>query len=554
MRGTMTSFDKLHKETVTDFLSGVVIIDDQIEYCKSCEPLDTEQKKAVDPNDNLFGGATAPITKDTPSSTKPDKNVIFSPDMVNAFANAGISCVTYKWSGDPASAQLPKLCEKVDVVVFDWELDNVNNYTALPLIKTLIDQKENEFQYIVIYTSQSSHEEMLDEIVAVIGEPASKQVDGEEGKVYLDYDFENNLGASFRIEIIEKCENDAELCNKLIDGFAHFSQGFLRRVTLSAITALRKNTFKIISLYPPEIDKAFISHYTSLLSSEKMFPISDLGFHDYTVSILSNALHDCLIYSETLKSSINKDSILSHLEKNIDILIDNQRFRPYLAKDVVAKKVLDPSDHAKLASELYGVHEPANHTKSADIKNSFKKDLKAFYLESDDKMFHLFSSLDCINYRHKFCTSNCHPLKFGTVIEQKELQSGKIRYFLCLQPLCDSIRLRELTTFPFVELTKDKKSPCYVLINNDNSILNLRPRNNPHQHLHSFKFEPSASTSDVRCNENFIIQQGDTSYEYKWLAELRLHHTQELAHSIANQGTKIGADKFEWLRINSKST
>ncbi len=40
--------------------------------------------------------------------------------------------------------------------------------------------------------------------------------------------------------------------------------------------------------------------------------------------------------------------------------------------------------------------------------------------------------------------------------------------------------------------------------------------------------------------------------KYKWISELRTHHTQHLAQVIANSGTRIGADKFEWFRINSK--
>lgn len=541
MPETKQNFEDLHKETVKKFLSGVVIIDDQIEYCDTClspETTSSEPQIANDPVSQQDSAASSQVAEEE-NPTSADNSSINAPEMIQAFAEAGISCVTYKWNGtDPNDATeipLSDLCNKSDVVVFDWELSRTEAYDALPLIQKLAESNANSFQYIVIYTSKTAS----DVISKLKDEAFPGKSPLKETKKYLDYSFSGGKSATHRIEIIKKSPNDSEFCESLIQGFSTFSQGFMRRAILSSVTSIRENIFKLLALYPNKLDKAFISHFLYLFSQKDMSAIADNGFHDYFVSSFINSVQDIVSYSELLKDDLSREAIISYCNKNEELLINIKDQSDLVTKQVAIEELLTKKTHEDLTAFLCS---PGEVLSKATFKMSNLKELNSE-----------IAVQDCSTNRAAFSKTK-HPLKFGTIIKSfpTDTQEQDPEFYLCLQPLCDSIRLQKETTFPFVKLEKKKikNKELGFLVNDGGEIINLATIKKPHQHLSSIIFSPDISTTDVRCDDNLIFKD-NKKIQYQWVAELRLHHTQELAHAIANQGTRIGSDKFEWLRINS---
>ncbi len=533
----MNNFELEHKNTVQKFLSGVVVIDDQINWDNSDELKTT--LTAPDNND------LAPQSDNQMESTvaRISSSGIKAQEIINSFSEKGIHCVVYPWQKN--SKTLPKIAINTDIVIFDWTL-NGKTKTAEELIKNLMEESKNCFRYIVIYTSENPSkvaETVKGMVIYNCTRCPENSSDDEQNNV-IDYIYGNDSHVSYRVEIIKK-GNDSELCKKIIIGFSNFSTGFLRNAMLTSITSIRENTFKLLSLYPKDLDKAAISHFTSLQSSPAMFNQAEIAFHDYISGLISDNISDILLYSSALKTSLKKDTIVT-------ALADEQG--PVWFHDNI--NTSQKPEDIDINNIKYGLLiQSKNHSefvmKSMKSKNNFTNKKKCIVIENKILQLKKFSHNDCCRGREKFSLPDKgnHPLKFGTIVSHLD------EYYLCLQPLCDSTRLNEDTIFPFVKLKKAEEQKDYFsyVVKKDDNFIALKTEQKILQSLFSFTFSPNEKTEDVRTTENKKdhVFKNICGKDFFWISELKESYVQELAHNIATQGTRIGMNKFEWLRKKS---
>lgn len=528
----MSDFQEQQIQTVQNFLNGVVVIDDKIKFT------DTSVKALSTPQDDDLED-TAPDLNDP---AKGAQSEIQAKEIIESFSNLGIHCVTYPW--DTKDTELPSIALNTDIAIFDWTL---GGNTAEPLIKELMEKSKDCFRYIVVYTSETPGDIVLR--IKDISIDSCEIMLPQKGNI-IDYKYKNESHVCYRVEIIKKGD-DSELCKKIVEGFSEFSSGFLRNAMLNGITSIRKNAFKLLALYPKKLDNAAISHFTALQSSPDMFDQASLAFHDYISGLISDNISDILLYSKSLKNSLTKKTIISALEDNGSIwaLGDKKEI-----ENIDYKTLIGAKTHSKfrglVIDRLIDPDKEKLEKLKTKIKAGFNNSKEAIRIENNIDALKEFSHNDCCRSRARFSSSekSNHPLKFGTVIFREDV------YYLCLQPLCDSIRLKSTkeTIFPFVQLEfrKNNKSFKYV-IKKDGDFIGLRAVNKPHQSLHSFGFMANKETGDVRTDGNNIFK-GCSEQEFMWVAELKESYVQGLAHSIATQGTRIGMEQFEWLRHKSK--
>jgi len=531
----MTNFKLQHRQTVQDFLSGVVVIDDNIKFSE------TSVKQLSTPSvDDL---ELAPSSNEV-APAESNKGEIQALEIINSFSELGIHCVAYPWNPG-TSKVLPTLAMNTDIAIFDWKLGEGDTDTAAPLIKTLIEQSKDCFRYIVIYTSEEPSEVV--EKIKQVTMADCVMVPLQKGMV-IDYRYGTDSHVSYRVEIIKK-EEDSELCDKVIDGFSAFSVGFLRNVMLNGITSIRKNAFKLLSLYPKNLDKAAISHFTSLQSSSEMFNQADIAFHDYISGLISDNISDILLYSSSLKKALDGNVIVDALSKESgSVWVHSNKTE---IKNINYASLIKATSHDAFKKIIMDGLQNEDEEKLKDAKNkiaiSFDNSRESIRIENDIPTLKEFSHNDCCRGREKFSSTESpfHPLKFGTIVIHDDI------YYLCLQPLCDSIRLKGETTFPFVklEVRPDKKSFSYVA-KKEGDFIALKAVGKPHQSLYSYEFSADIKTKDVRTDENNIFKDTD-SKDFIWVSELKEAYAQGIAHNIASQGTRIGMDQFEWLRLKS---
>jgi hypothetical protein len=159
-------------------------------------------------------------------------------------------------------------------------------------------------------------------------------------------------------------------------------------------------------------------------------------------------------------------------------------------------------------------------------------------------------------------------LEFGTIVSRND------EYFVCLQPLCDTVRLKENTRFIFAPSAvasqeypkaakpgagddskkREKKPPKafdIVVISPEGENVRLRVSNKASE-TQTFIFAPDEDKviSARKDGGVWSFSCADGSV-FQWIADLRGPFVQRLAQRVANDLSRIGLDEFEWLRQKS---
>ena len=141
-------------------------------------------------------------------------------------------------------------------------------------------------------------------------------------------------------------------------------------------------------------------------------------------------------------------------------------------------------------------------------------------------------------------------LTLGTIVEFEKETESKVKYkiyLLCLQPLCDSIRLTDPRLFPFLLLENVAAGKAFHI---------LAPVNNSYLHLkidsHAYNcsmitFPPSSGKKAVYTSSDSVFVD-DKRNKYRWLGQLKWSYAQKVVNEFASQTCRVGVDQSEWIR------
>ena len=171
-------------------------------------------------------------------------------------------------------------------------------------------------------------------------------------------------------------------------------------------------------------------------------------------------------------------------------------------------------------------------------------------LESEeDKSNHYFSRLMS---SRTFYREMPKPLRLGVIVH--DYLDDK--YFLCLQPVCDSERLKADTKFLFARLRESETSDqvAHVVEKNDGEIVEL------YYHAKSFEcyvatFSPDkkAKTVLAKKSNGAVSEFVDTDKKrYSWIDQLKVPQAQRAIERLASDLSRVGLTESEWLRLLEK--
>ena len=144
-------------------------------------------------------------------------------------------------------------------------------------------------------------------------------------------------------------------------------------------------------------------------------------------------------------------------------------------------------------------------------------------------------------------------LTLGTILQKETKEEGK-KYFLCLQPKCDAVRLKAPTGFPLMPLSKvnDSQRFSWVIQEQKDAWVHLHvdPNEKPNKLVVPY-FSPSANSQ----GEILAQEKADGFYfsdsvdcKYKWIAALKDEHALQIAGEISGKLGRPGPNYSEWLR------
>jgi hypothetical protein len=479
----MSEFTKIVEEEAKKFISNVLCIDDEIVYDE--QDAKPEAAVLVEPR----RGALISLEDDFESRPPVGGQKLRANLMITEFAKAGILCTPL----NPryiTEAYLDAVLAKADVIILDWEFkfpgllrDKPAENYCLNVIRKLIGQ--DRFRLVIIYTGAGSED--------------------------IDSEMEEAcpLGSNVVWEIWGKpsslrkgsTTDYGELPLKIIKKFAAENSGILPAAVLRSLTGIRENSFRLLNAFTKDLDKALLYHRMLIPNSEDTEEFCGDIIADEFLGILKDADLGKYISTEYCEKYIAEKEPKFLSSKNPDTCYSQDELKRFLATKP------DDKDVKRIC---------------ANIKND------------DEEMLKQFSALSTTR------KSGNSFLRLGCILE---LKSEPPEYYLCLQPPCDSVRIKDRASFIFCGLEYNPVSNISFYINDGKENKSFKI---DYRAKHVFIFY---GKDKIRLDGTLVSENKE---EFTCIAQLKPMFAQKIANEFAAYISRIGIDQFEWLRLKGK--
>jgi len=356
----------------------------------------------------------------------------------------------------------------------------------------------------------------------------------------------------WHLTVVKKDDvSERNLAKHIIDDFTKFVSGFLPNVALTSISEIRDRTFEYLFQFNSELDFAAISHLYALKCSELGFPTAEIDFRNYLARLFASNIESGLANSNRFTEVTSKSSVIKFLNQ-FDTLsaniggLDNTNANSKAAIIKVLKSTTKQRFDENVQT-AFGTNRKTHER--------FKKGKKPVFLNSSsDSANQELAVLDV--FEPQIISTAFRPaLRYGAIICDRRDKDKE--FFVCVQPLCDSVRLKagEYHKFPFLKLEPAKNTGKFlVVLEIDGSYRNFSCKMKPNN-IQTFRFKSKASSLDIRGNKlpnkNEFVFSNSKNRKFRWIGNLKEVYTQEIVNTLASEGSRVGSTKFEWLRFNS---
>ena len=500
--------------------------------------------------------------------------------VVEAFADLGISCAVL--APDPGEHEadmqrMEKLARRSDIVILDWVLNprdrtgstpNVVDQTSLGFIREILREDNaggGRVRLICVYTGSADAEAILDKISAALGEEL-------EGGAATRSGHTIDLGST-RVVVLGKERQvpvgtiesvpSKDLPTRVVDEFAGFAaKGMLREIALDSLATVRSESHRLLRRFNGELDPALISHRSAT---------SPADAEQFARNLVGTELGAIVLTAESAE------------------VLTDERVNGYVDDSLAGRetayywKTLDGADPAQFPVDVAGkalklgidenerIREtdrklPPRISRTPLLLAGEKEQVRAVAKRIDSR----FSMLSSLARDPEFEGQGSPPpvLQLGAIVSNKVVSVDsseasaepdmraaqdapveEIRYWVCLQPLCDSVRLTESTRFPLLPLKNGRSNFNYVVEQGgDHITLEHAGLKISEMELVRFAPDPSLLTVRARWNGDRWVFDSQAGESYDWKGSLRLDKAHKLLQSVVTVAGRIGIDEYEYLR------
>lgn len=487
-------------------------------------------------------------------------------EVIESFAQRGIICSVLQRAPEvspTAQGQSPRrLLDPADIIIIDWQVHHEDGSdssdSTLDFLEDSVKNSSREspeqLRVTIVYTGAL---ELLK-----VAEAIEERLESVQGLIFQkDGDYAFKVGSS-RIVVLGKpnryrtaqdklqqVENDSELAQRATQEFAAMTAGLVSNVVLQGLTEIRRATHRILSKFPSSIDAAFLAH-RSLLDPP------DEG-NEHLLPLLCAEIQAVLEAAKVINEPSN-ETIVDWLSDQFSEIADSQtdindRIPSLLGLFYIAEFGINQCLKDEVPElEWLGKWEP--QIKSAKLVDEQIDKLPSYFQGVPIPHAHaLFSELMALRPRY----GDIPPtLALGTILEKRlEVKDGsgkkkiKSTFWLCLQPLCDCVRLDKPRAFPLIPLQRKQSGWFSISLMVDGTPLSLRIDPRVHETV-MIVFKPSEETRSV------IATQDDSKnwwfpsdeFQWRWLGDLKFEQAQRAVQAFANQNSRVGLTEAEWQR------
>lgn len=535
-----SDFMELSTEVAKKFLHTVVFVDDQAVYDEIQQPTALTSPKRI-----------AKKEKDSQEGFHRSAHTLNAKKVTDEFASKGMICSVLKPNeGDNTIEYVKQSAKRSDVFILDWDINNDSGETAREIINMLISLDDSEYsrlRLIIIYTGEPD----IDSISASIKEKITDEFKTDFSSDDNDFAFQKG---HLRIAIFAKeetivnpgCEERVlsitDLSDRLSTEFAKITSGLVSNVAIESLSVLRDNTHLFLSNLGPEIDPPYLTHRALLPNPDDAM--------NHAVDIIASEFHSLLDDFEVGEKA-NIDAIKAWLGMK-------KKGNPYtltVLDNDIKLECEEMCEFQRVGIDEYDwIPFVESKKKQNKIRDEAYSTLTQTFCGEGEKPLELdykFASLTSM--KNQYVIDRRPILTLGTILKK---ESGDLdeseKYWLCLQPRCDCVRIEDNRNFFFLHLEKteeDNKFDIVVKIDGlDYEKLKIKQK-----FFKSMHFQFSSNNADdqvVRAEreENDYIFETTDKLRFKWISELKNQHAQRIANNFAVNISRVGLDESEWLR------
>lgn len=554
---------------VNDFLYTAVILDDHAELHSGST---TKQIiKVVEP----IAGKIYPQEIDQQSGVSNLQNaaqeLLFDAKLaIDSFASKGIVCSVIKpINSNEAWDKVKKVITKADILIFDWEIFD-DGETVINVINQIVKTDFAEgphLRLILIYTIDSNLDVISDKIRNILSKYGNNIHVDENGMAltlnFLRISIFGKEGARVKPEYLNRVLTVEALVDQSSLEFAKISSGIVSNVALQSISVIRRNVPSILGKFGSDIDPAFLSH--------RLFLDYPDDANDLTVDMIASELHSIL--------QNYKVGDMANIE-SIDAWINFGNRKSIICNESSGNRLSYDQMLACLKSGLKWVEVP-----STVIRKGKKPDKTVTRIFCDDPTnSELIDRIDCkfailTSLKYDFNNPIAYPsITLGTILKSYDIPAPDLaEYWLCIQPKCDTVRIKDKRKFFFLPLYKQGEDQdgkpvdiqnfdlvvketkyikhyyhignyCYTEL--EDEYIKLSLKYNIYRGSH-FEFSTNGSNDGtilaVKEDDSYIFQTTN-GMRFKWVSELKSDQAQKIANDFAANISRVGTDISEYLR------
>lgn len=504
---------------IGDYFRTALLIDDRVEPdYRALEELDTTRAGAS--NGEPESGLVAPPEE--------DETPVRPSSLVSAFLKEEVVCSVVEPTAE--SADIVEIAQRgariADLLILDWLLFG-NDSATVDAIREITEQSQSRLQVIVVFTGaqslsdvvarlveeagfEDSHEFVLrrgNTVILVFGKPGPPLTGGEDRRQPSTY---------------------GDLPGMIRDDLEMVFRGLMPEFAFRGINTLRESTPRILATFNSDLDAAALVHRALLPEPADAGP----QFVKLLASDFEQAMRDGRVGEvwdqESVRTHVEDTPLVSSPDLLGEKLKSNQSVRDNLG-DLDASELV----HEAIVKGLskIGMTDRAVNRAVADLAAAVG-DASA----PDESLAVLMSSSNLGDKPPR--------LELGVVLQDRE---G--RYWLCIQPLCDSVRLDSSRAFPMVPLSLEPKGkPAAMIRSPEGDAIRVGVDPSPHR-LAVPEFSPT--------KQGAVFAQGDPSnwhftsddgIHYRAITRLRPEVSARAVHGVVSAASQVGVDISEWLR------
>lgn len=579
----MTGLSAGGSEAAKRFLQTVVVVDDNA-------------YKPKDPVENFtagLGGESVALDDPEPEAGELavdlgelDPLAFDTEKIVEGFADIGMNCAVIAPSPNDEErdiTRLEQLASRSDVVILDWMIrprgidqgevrtgDRTSLALLLDVLRRDLEAGGSRLRLICVYTGERNLEEILDKIVSALEmQLAPAQIERSGPRLTVGSARIVLLGKEQRTPIPGSRPVPADqLPSEIVREFAQFAaDGLLPEIALDALSAVRDQSHRLLRRFSGKLDPALLSHrsVTSPAAAEQ-FALSLVGSELATIVAAANvtaSLQDDrveILVNEALAdratafywdSSVGGPKTLTHdqaiiaLTRGIDDKMHIQGTEKKLPPKVSRSPLLLSGESTSVRAEASKIDMEFSALSSLARDRAFDGERVPTPELQLGSLLKLRSNPDSqITMRGLESSSDDRECECGA--------SSPV-YLLCLQPLCDCVRITEPRPFPLLPLRPSIESDGKFdfVISAEGKYVPLRKAGTKLAQMRLVEFRPDKERQVILAG---WVEDGwqfeDTEGKiYEWLGSLRLDKAHKLLQNVVTAAGRIGIDEYEFFRL-----